>query len=305
MKKKEKNKLLLVDGENLLHRSFHKFANLKASDGKPSGAIFGFFKSLSSLVFRFRPTNLVITFDNGHSSFRTSLNPNYKSHRKKLGIDYESLQSQKKVILKILKYLGIDYIFDKNKEFNYEGDDYIAYVKHKFKGKIIIISSDKDFCQLVCSRVKIYNPSKDVLINEKNCKSIMGYSALECVDYLSLVGDTSDDIKGYPGIGPVKARKFLDDWKGIHFFLLNSNNTFPGINFDTLIEVYDRNTKLIDLSYFIKNYPIDRIPLFSRKENKDYSKKLNNVFIKYSLASFRSKEFLETFKNIRSWKINV
>lgn len=298
-----KDKLLLVDGENLLHRSFHKFANLKASDGKPSGAIFGFFKSLNFLVFRFRPTHLVITFDNGHSSFRTELNPGYKAHRKKLGIDYESLQSQKKVILKILKYLGIDYIFDKKKQYNYEGDDYVAYVKHKFKGKVIIISSDKDFCQLICKRVKIFNPSKDVLINEKNCKDIMGYSALECVDYLILVGDSSDDIKGYPGIGPVKARKFLDAWKNIHYFLLNQNNTFPGIDTDTLREIYNRNNKLINLNYFIKNNPVDTIPLVSRGDNKDYSKKLNKILIEYSLSSFRSKEFLETFKNIKSWKI--
>lgn len=298
-KKNKKDKLLLVDGCNLLHRSFHKFANLKASDGKPSGAIFGFFKSLNFLIYRFRPTHVVLTFDNGKSTIRTDLNPNYKGHRAKLGIDYESLQSQKKVILKILKYLGIPYIFDKKKENNYEGDDYVAYVKHKFKGKVIIISSDKDFCQLICSRVKIYNPSKDVLINEKNCKEIMGYSALECVDYISLVGDTSDDIKGYPGIGPVKARQFLDEWKGIHFFLLHSNNTFKGIDNDKLREVYNINRTLIDLTFFIKNNPLKKLPIVYGK-NKPH--KLKEIFIEYSLSSFRSKEFLETFKNIQVWK---
>lgn len=294
-----KDKLLLVDGCNLLHRSFHKFEKLKASDGKPSGAIFGFFKSLNFLVYRFRPTHLVITFDNGHSSVRDKLNPNYKSHRTKLGTDYESLQSQKKVILKILKHLGIPYIFDKKKECDYEGDDYVAYIKHKFKGKVIIISSDKDFCQLICKRVKIYNPSKDVLINEKNCKDIMGYSPFECVDYLSLVGDTSDDIKGYPGIGPVKARQFLDDWKGIHFFLLDPNNTFKGIDKDKLKEVYEINRTLIDLTFFIKNYPLKKLPIVYGKSNPE---KLKEIFIEYSLSSFRSKEFLETFKKLHIWK---
>lgn len=298
-----KDKLLLVDGENLLHRSFHKFANLKASDGKPSGAIFGFFKSLSFLVFRFRPTHLVITFDNGRSTIRTKINPDYKGNRTKLGMDYESLQSQKKVIMKVLKYMGIDYIFDKDKENNYEGDDYIAYVKHKFKGKVIIVSSDKDFCQLVCKRVKIYNPSKDKLVNVKNCKEIMGYSSLECVDYLSLVGDNSDAIKGYPGIGPVKARKFLDDWGSIYNYLLHPNNTFKGIDMDTLREVYERNNTLINLSYFIRNFPLNKLPIVSpSNKNKDYTKKLNKLFIEYSLSSFRSIEFLETFKNLRTWK---
>lgn len=298
----ENNKLLLIDGENLLHRSFHKFENLKASDGKPSGAIFGFFKSLNYLVFRFKPSNLFITFDNGHSTYRTNICPNYKSHRKNISRDYESLQNQKRVIMRILKNMGIPYIFDKYKECNYEGDDYIALLEHIYHDDVLIVSSDKDFCQLINNRVKVFNPSKNdgVLINTKNCKEIMGYSPLECVDYLILVGDNSDDIKGYPGIGPKKARKFLDDWNNIHYFLMNTNNTFPGIDYDLLNEVYNRNNKMINLYLFLKDNPITNIPIVYGKYNKD---RLNRIFKRYSLTSFRSKEFLETFKSLKIWKV--
>lgn len=77
-----KKTVLLIDGENILHQSFHKFEKLKSTDGKPSGAIFGFFKSLHMYLTRFKPNEVVITFDNGHSPVRDKLLPNYKGHRK-------------------------------------------------------------------------------------------------------------------------------------------------------------------------------------------------------------------------------
>lgn len=77
-----KKTVLLIDGENILHQSFHKFEKLKSTDGKPSGAIFGFFKSLHMYLTRFEPNEVVITFDNGHSPVRNKLLPNYKGHRK-------------------------------------------------------------------------------------------------------------------------------------------------------------------------------------------------------------------------------
>lgn len=297
---KNKKLILLIDGENILHRSFHKFENLHAPNGKPTGAIFGFFKSLNYLIYRFQSSKVVVVFDNGKSKWRLDLLPEYKGHRKNIQIDYESLHKQKRTIMKILKLLNISYVFDKKQEFNYEGDDYIAWIKHVVDDNVLIVSSDKDFCQMICKRVKIYNPNKDVLINEKNCKEIMGYSSLECVDYLALVGDSSDDIPGYTGIGPVKARKFLDTWKSIGNFLNNSSNEFPGINRDTLGTLYSRNKILIDLNHFIKLHPIKDIPLVTGKSIN--IEKLNKIFSKYSLASFQSREFLEVFKNLKPWK---
>lgn len=297
-----KNKLMIVDGENLLHRSFHKFENLHSPDGKPTGAIFGFFKSLNYLIYRFQTNQVVVTFDNGKSKWRTEILNNYKGHRKNIKIDYESLQSQKRAIMRILKYLNITYVFDKKKELNYEGDDYIAWIKHIVDCKVIIISSDKDFCQLISKRVKIFNPNKDAILNESNCKEIMGFSALECVDYLSLVGDSSDDIPGYPGMGPVKTRKFLDTWDNIRNFLSGSNNEHPGIDRDTLRELYSKNQSLINLNYFIKMHPINKLPLIINKEKTINIEKLQKLFNKYSLTSFKAKEFLTVFKQLIPWE---
>lgn len=128
---KNKKLILLVDGENILHQSFHKFEKLKSTDGKPSGAIFGFFKSLHMYLTRFEPDEVYVSFDNGHSPVRMELLPNYKGHRKNISVDYESLQNQKAIIMKMLGMLRINYIFDKKKSTVYEGDDFLAYLAIK------------------------------------------------------------------------------------------------------------------------------------------------------------------------------
>lgn len=170
-----KKTILLIDGENILHQSFHKFEKLKSTDGKPSGAIFGFFKSLHMYLTRFEPDDVYISFDNGHSPLRMELLPNYKGHRKNISVDYESLQSQKVIIMKLLGMLRINYIFDKRKSTVYEGDDFLAYLAiKKFQSdKMILISSDKDFNQLLSNNLRIYNPRKDEMIRMENCKNYL------------------------------------------------------------------------------------------------------------------------------------
>jgi DNA polymerase-1 len=291
-----KNKILLIDGENILHQSFHKFEKLKSTDGKPSGAIFGFFKSLHMYITRFSPDDLYISFDNGHSKLRYELNPNYKGHRKNISVDYESLQQQKAMILKMLGMLRIKFIFDKKKLTNYEGDDFLAYIilKGLKDSKITLISSDKDFNQLLGKHpngnsVKIFNPRKEELIRVDNCKSLFGYESNETVDYLSMVGDTSDDIKGIPGIGPVKARKILDEYGTLKNFLDHHNQT-------SNVEVIEKNKKLIDLNWYINNVLLDKLPIKKKKSTK-YDK-FREICVEYSLASFLTNKFMEPFKEL-------
>ena len=286
-----KKTILLVDGCNLLHQSFHKFEKLKSTDGKPSGAIFGFFKSLHMYLTRFEPDEVYISFDNGHSPVRTKLLPNYKGHRKNISVDYESLQKQKAIIMKMLGMLRINYIFDKKKSTVYEGDDFLAYLAiKKFQSeKMILISSDKDFNQLLSNNLRIYNPRKDEMIRMDNCKELFGYHSHETVEYLAMVGDTSDDIPGFPGIGPVKARKILDEYKSIYKYL----EAKPNKEYQ---EAWERNRKLIDLFWFVGNVPLDKMPI-KRKKTFNYDK-FRKLCIEYSLASFLTKEFIKPFKEL-------
>lgn len=286
----KKKTVLLIDGENILHQSFHKFEKLKSTDGKPSGAIFGFFKSLHMYLTRFEPDEVYISFDNGHSPIRMKLLPNYKGHRKNISVDYESLQSQKAIIMKMLGMLRINYIFDKNNNTLYEGDDFLAYLAiKKFQSeKIILISSDKDFNQLLNKNLRIYNPRKDEIIRLENCKDLFGYHANETVEYLAMVGDISDDISGFPGIGPVKARKILDEGRIEKFIAQSKNKEY--------LKIWRRNEQLIDLFWFVRNIPLEKLPLKSKKKFK-YDK-FKKVCIEYSLSSFLTDQFIQPFKEL-------
>lgn len=290
---KRLTRVLLIDGENILHQSFHKFEKLRSTDGKPSGAIFGFFKSLHMYITRFDPSEVYITFDNGHSKFRDNLNPHYKEHRKDLSFDRESLLMQKQVILSILGMLRINYIFDKKKSTNYEGDDFLARMalEKAENSKVTIVSSDKDFNQLLVNKnVKIYHPQKELYITNKNCREVFGYTPLETVPYLCMVGDKSDDIPGIRGIGPVKAREILDNnpdfWKYA--------DSLPEDKRDILY----RNMKLIDLKYFISQFVQVDMPIKTYKDKTIKFKKFKNLCIEYSFSSFMTNEFIQPFKDL-------
>lgn len=291
-----RKRVLLVDGNNILHQSFHKFEKLKSTDGKPSGAIFGFFKSLHMYIDRFQPNDVYITFDNGHSPLRDKLLPEYKEHRQNISYDRESLFAQKAVIMKILRMLRIKYLFDKNNSTGFEGDDLLAYLYFKKINKeclVTIVSTDKDFNQLlITDRVKIFNPRKEEYVRQTNCESLFGYTPYETVDYLSLVGDSSDDIPGFPGIGPVKARKFLDKWQSIAKYLeLNAD--------DKMKAVYERNKQLIDLKWFVDNHSLDLDKVLRTYTRRKINyEKFREVCIEYSFNSFMTDIFIEPFKKL-------
>lgn len=294
-------KILLIDGENILHQSFHKFEKLKASNGKPSGAIFGFFKSLHGYLVRFNPDDIFITFDNGHSPYRVELNPHYKEHRKDISFDRESLQMQKGIIIKMLGMLRISYIYDKHKSTNYEGDDFLAKLaldKAK-KDKVIIISSDKDFNQLLTdSNIKIWNPRKENYVTASTCKELFGYDPEETVPYLCMVGDTSDDIPGIKGIGPVKARKILDEARGLDFYFWDYIKTWSKEN----KKIMYRNRKLIDLRFFINTFNKVDIPIKTYKSSELKLMKFKEICITYTLNSFMTNEFIKPFKLMKHGK---
>lgn len=311
-KKNPKNQapMLLVDGSNLAYRAYSKFETFKDYKGRKIGLVYGFLKILESYIFRFHPKYTIVTFDtkeSKESNFRKALWGSYKEHRKKnLSIDYESFEEQLVIVRKILKYMNIPVVMD-TKGLGHESDDYIGYIalKHsKARSKVTIVSSDKDFCQLIDRYVRVYNPFKNILISKNNCLITMGYSPDECVDYLCLVGDKSDDIPGYRGIGEVKTRAFLDKFGSIQNFLDNDKLTFSGIDREALEDLYERNTELIDIHIALKKHPIKNLPIIYHRVDRVESKKLKAIFEDYKFFSMTTNEFFENIKKLKQWQFN-
>lgn len=293
---------MLIDGSNLAYRSYYRFKKLKFKNIS-TGLVFGFLRQLWIYITRFQPNEVIVIFDTAKSkktNFRNKLLPTYKGTRKQdISFNIEDFNKQILMVRKILRRLGIKVVWD-NKGLKHETDDYIAYYTQIHEGKCIIVSGDKDFCQLISPKVKMLKvqSEKDHIIYPSNCKEIMGVEANQFADYLMLVGDNSDNIKGYFGIGEVKGQQFFEQFKSIKSFLFTHDAEFKGIDKDGLRDLYQRNKYLVDLKKALKKYPIKEIPLIKpRQFNYD---KITAMFEEYGLKSFTLDDFINPFKQLQN-----
>jgi len=220
LNKTQNSDVLLVDFYNIFIRSFCAIPTLN-SNGLHVGGIAGFLKTVGAAVKLLSPSRVIIVIDgNGGSLKRRKIYPEYKNHRKttiRLNRSYEDLSTAeleeeglKKQMLRTISYLdtlpvttiAID---------NVEADDVIAYaaVEH-FKDKnVYIMSSDRDFLQLVDDRVKVWNPSKKKIYGCSEIFDEYGISCKNFINYRILDGDVSDNIDGIKGCGLKTLKKCL------------------------------------------------------------------------------------------------
>ncbi len=200
-----KKKLFLVDVSSLYFRAYYAIRPLSNASGLPTNALYGFISMTIKFLRDLKPDYMAYCFDRKEPSFRFDIDKNYKANRSEMP---EDLQKQMPYISQITEALGIPmYSVPK-----FEADDVIgtlALMGEKLGLDVVIVSGDKDFGQLVNSSIKIFDPMKDVTIDETGVLDKMGVRPDQVVDYLSIVGDTSDNIKGVSGIGPKGAQKLL------------------------------------------------------------------------------------------------
>lgn len=297
---KKKGLTMLIDGSNLAYRAFHKFGSIRTPQHGHVGLIYGFLKILHSYVVRFQPTAVIVSFDtpaSKKSNFRLKLYPEYKASRgkKDLSFDYESFNRQIDVTKKVLLNLGIDVISD-DKGLGHETDDYLAYLALKAKTKVLIVSSDKDFIQLLDKSIKLFNPFKETIIRHNTCENIVGFKPAAHKEYLMLTGDTSDNIPGYKGIGPVKATEFIKRYGSLENFLNDKKASFPRVTKEGIEFLYNRNRPLIDLFYALEKYPITKVPMIKGEFN---NKTLIKILGEYSMATMLKSEFIKPFKDLQ------
>lgn len=299
-----RNRIVIFDGNHLAYRAYYKFANLKTLDGVKTSIIYGMPYIAESLIRRLSPNEVAVVFDGGKSNFRMRLLPTYKVREKKLGFDVEDFRRQKDVGRDIFMSLGLSVAVKEHTE----ADDIIAMITRRFsvgEWDVIIVSGDKDFNQLITFPVRgmngeviVYNTSKGRQFEYNTLEKEVGYRPEQCVDYLSLVGDKSDHIDGYPGIGPMKALLLLEKYGSVGEFL-KSGDKFGKVDRVKFLEIWKRNKKLIDLKYYYRKFlKKETIPwLYQEGINLDKFKKICST---YEINSFLKPQFINTFKNISS-----
>lgn len=293
-----KNKVLIIDGNNMLYRAYYKFNNLRSSKGLLTSIIYGFPYILQSLIKLQKPDKVYVVFDGGRDPKRIELLPDYKKREKKAGFDAENFFFQKDELIKFLDILGIPHLTVEKRE----ADDIIWLMARKLKrlkNNVVIVSSDKDFNQLICEGITIWNPKADKRFTVKNLKKEIGYEPHECVDYLILDGDTSDNIKGMPGVGNARALNFIKEQGSIRKYLTSDCDEMTSFPKVRLEEVFLLNRQLIDIKLFCRRYLKDvKITLPEPKVKKVSKKKIAFFCSKYSITSFNKNEFVKTFKNL-------
>jgi len=217
----EKEKLTLIDGNALLYRAFYALPPLTNSQGTPTGAIYGFTRILWKLLKEEKPDYLACAFDKGKKTFRHKEYKEYKISRPKMPSDLAAQISPTK---EIVKGLGIP-IFESDE---YEADDLLGTLAKKGEGKglkVEIFTADKDAFQIVSPSIYILRPKKGIsdtqIFGEENVKKKFGISPSQVPDFLALTGDSSDNIPGVPGIGPVSATQLIREFGNLENLMNN------------------------------------------------------------------------------------
>lgn len=224
------NRLVLIDGNAILHRAYHALPPLTNSKGQMINAVYGFITMLLRVVNELKPSHLAVTFDRPAPTFRKKLFKEYQAQRPKME---EDLSGQIETVHQVVREMGIP-IYELD---GYEADDIIGTLavnasgqkiqnpksKVQKKSKIqnpkkeetetIIVTGDRDILQLVNDHVKVYMPVKGLteskLFGEKEVEEKFGIQPSQIVDYKALIGDASDNYPGVSGIGPKTAAELL------------------------------------------------------------------------------------------------
>ena len=203
------SKLVLIDGNAILHRAFHALPPLTTKKGEPINAVYGLVSMLLRVIGDLKPTHIAVCFDRPEPTFRHKAFESYQSQRPKTA---NELSSQFEKAKKVLEAFGIP-MFEKA---GYEADDVIGTLANKVNEEVVIVTGDRDQLQLVNPRIKVYMPisglSSAKLMGEEEVKEKMGVLPNLVDDYKALVGDPSDNYPGVTGIGPKTTIKLLDEF---------------------------------------------------------------------------------------------
>ncbi len=207
------DRLLIIDGHAYAYRAFHAIRGLRSPSGQPTNAVYGFVKMLAKMRAAIGPTHLIVVWDGGLSAERTAVLPEYKAQRPAMPDD---LRPQFDEMTGYLQAAGVVSFCREG----VEADDYIACLARRASDAgmaVVIASSDKDFMQLVSARVGLLNPGdkSGTVWTDEQVRAKTGVEPPQIVDWLSLTGDSVDNIPGVPGVGPKTAAELLKQFGSV------------------------------------------------------------------------------------------
>ena len=232
------HKILLVDGNALVHRAFHAIPPLTAPSGEIVNAVYGFFSIFLAAISEIKPHYGAVAFDERGKTFRDDLYAEYKAKRVKAP---QALYDQIPIIKNLLHYFEIPIYAVRG----FEADDVIGTMsrqvqKSKIKNqndnsklKIIILTGDKDTYQLIDDNTSVFTARKGLndtsLIDKKTFTAQYGFDPKYMVDFKALRGDPSDNIPGVAGIGEVTAKKLIAEFNTLDNVYANLSNINPTV----------------------------------------------------------------------------
>jgi DNA polymerase-1 len=211
--------VILVDGSSYLFRAFHALPPLTNSKGQPTGAVYGVINMLRKLREQYHPKYMAVVFDAKGKTFRHDIYKEYKANRPPMPDD---LQAQIEPLHQLIKAMGLPLICVEG----VEADDVIGTLANTAttkKKEMLISTGDKDLAQLVSPHVTLVNTMNNEVLDEPGVENKFEVPPERIIDYLTLVGDTSDNIPGVPKVGPKTAVKWLKQFDSLDNLLQHAD----------------------------------------------------------------------------------
>jgi DNA polymerase-1 len=212
--------LVLVDGSSYLYRAFHALPPFTNSRGEPTGAVFGVLNMLNKFLKDYEPERIAVVFDASGKTFRDELFTEYKAHRPPMPDD---LRAQIEPLFAAVKGLGLPIL----REQGVEADDVIgtlACAAAKQDLSVLISTGDKDMAQLVSPKITLINTMSNTVLDRDGVKNKFDVWPEQIIDYLALVGDSSDNIPGIDKVGPKTAAKWLGQYSTLDQLVADAAN---------------------------------------------------------------------------------
>lgn len=277
-------KICLIDGSGYIFRAFYALPPMSSPQGVPVNAVYGFTNMFFKLTNTIACDYNLVLFDAKRKNFRNDIFPDYKANRSETP---EELIPQFPIIREAVNALNINYLEMEG----YEADDLIAtYAKiAKEQGlEVVVVSADKDLLQLLGDGVSYYDPMKDKFCDEKDVLDKFGVTPDRVVDVQALMGDSSDNIPGVPGVGPKTAAELINQYGDLENLLANLDEIKQEKRRQTLKDNVEKARISYQLASLKTDVPVDA-DLTGFKCKKPQIKQVFDFIDEYAMKSLRSR----------------